>query len=157
MRKQILNSLTTAFFLSLMIFISCGDGGGGDEPPAPTAAEEQFARLAKTWTLSSVSADGTPVEGWEGFTVTFGGTATSGDYSTNGSQPDGTTRVWPASGRWTFASETDVNTIERNDGVSLRIALDTNGTSAVITFSIADDGNRQDIVEGDWNFTMTAP
>ena len=155
MKKQILNSLTTAFFLSLMIFISCG-GDGGDGPTPPTAAEEQFARLAKTWTVTSAQADGADVPDWTNLTITFGGTATAGSYNTNGQQPEGTTRVWPSSGTWTFVSETNVNTITRSDNIEIGIAVDTNGTSATLTFEIPSDGGRQDIVEGSWRFQLTA-
>ncbi|MEL6556793.1 MAG: hypothetical protein AAFQ94_01330 [Bacteroidota bacterium] len=150
MKKQILNSLTTAFFLSLVIFMSCG---GDDTPDGPTAAETQFELLAKTWAVSSATADGSPVDGWDSFTVTFGGTATAGTYTTNGQQPDGTSLVWPTSGTrtWTFESEENVNTINRNDGVAISVAVSE--TSATLSFTITDNSGRADIVEGNWVFT----
>lgn len=151
MKKQILNSLTTAFFLSLIIFISCG--GNDDGPSGPSDAEVQFALLAKTWTVTSATADSNPVDGWTDLTITFGGTATAGTFRTNGQQPDGTTLVWPASGSWTFASEDNVNTITRNDGVEISIAVDD--TRATLNFTIVDNSGRTDIVEGAWRFELT--
>ena len=152
MKKQILNSLTTAFFLSLIIFISCGDDDG---PSGPTAAEAQFELLAKTWSVTSATADGSPVDGWTDLTITFGGTATAGTYTTNGMQPDGTSLVWPTSGTrtWTFESEENVNTINRNDGVAISLAVDAN--QATLNFSIVDNSGRTDIVEGAWRFVLS--
>ena len=156
MKKQILNSLTTAFFLSLVIFMSCGGGSGGDDEPTISERELQFDRLAKTWTVSSAQADGNPIEGWDALTITFGGTATSGSFSTNGQQPDGTTRVWPTSGTWNFVSETDLNTITRSDGIEITLGVDNAGTTATLNFEIPTDGGRQDVVEGRWRFELTS-
>mgnify|MGYP001799336906 CR=1 FL=1 len=155
MKKQILNSLTTAFFLSLMIFVACGPGTDDDEVEIDER-QEQFDRLAKTWSVTSAQADGTDIDGWTDLTITFAGTATSGSLSTNGSQPDGTTRVWNSPDTWNFASEDDLNTIVRGDGVQISLAVDNAGTSATLTFNIAADGGRQDVVEGAWRFQLTA-
>ena len=151
MKKQILNSLTTAFFLSLVIFISCG-GGGDDEPSGPTPAEEQFDKLAKTWIVTSARADGSDVDGWDQLTITFAGTATAGTYSTNSQQPDGTTQVWPASGSWVFKSDTELNTIIRDNAIEIGLAVSDN--QATLTFEIVDNGGRSDIVEGNWTFVL---
>ncbi len=152
MKKQILNSLTTAFFLSLIIFMSCGDDS---TTPEPTAAETQFELLAKTWTVTKATADGSDVDGWTGLTVTFGGSATAGSYTTNGQQPDGTSLVWPSSGSWTFASEDNVNTITRDGSVEMSVAVDA--TNITLSFSITDNSGRTDVVEGNWVFTATGP
>lgn len=156
MKRQILNSLTTAFFLSLMIFISCGGGGNDDDTMEPSERELQFERLAKTWTVTSASADGTVIDGWTDLTITFAGTSTSGSYSTNSQQPDGTTRVWDSQGSWNFVSETNLTTITRDGSVEISIAVNNEGTSATLNFTIADDGGRQDVVEGAWRFELSA-
>lgn len=159
MKKQILNSLTTAFFLSLVIFISCG-GGNDDEPNGPTAAEEQFEKLAKSWTVTSAQADGRDVEGWTGLVISFSGTPTAGTYSVVGDKPEGTDQVWPASGgSWTFKSEEDVNTIVRSDGVEISVAVSeeaADGSStATLSFNIEDSTGRTEVVEGSWVFTLS--
>lgn len=151
MKKQILNSLTTAFFLSLVIFISCG-GGNDDEPDGPTPREEQFDLLAKTWIVTSAEADGRAIEGWDQLRITFAGTPTSGSYSTNGEQPDGTTEVWDTSGTWEFESDTELNTIIRDGETEIGIAVTEN--TATLTFTIEDSSGRTDVVEGRWEFEL---
>lgn len=155
MKKQILNSLTTAFFLSLIIFVSCGPNDDGDDPGI-SEREQQFDRLAKTWSVTSAQADGTVIDGWADLTITFAGTSTAGTFSTNGQQPDGTTRVWDTNGSWNFVSDENLTTITRNDGVEISVAVDNAGTSATLTFNIAADGGRQDVVEGSWRFELSS-
>lgn len=147
MKKLLLNSLTTAFFLSLILVVSCG--GNKDDDPGSTPNEDQFALLEGTWTLSSVTNEGNQVSGWEGFTITIGGSADNMTFTTGGTQPDGTTDVWE-NGSFTFGS--DVNTLNRNDNVEVTIAVTE--TQLTANFNIADPNGRAEEVFGAWIFVF---
>ena len=149
MKKLLLNSLTTAFFLSLTVLMACG--GKDDDTPDLTVAEEQFQLLEGTWTLSSVTNEGNQVSGWEGFTLTVGGSASSVSLTAGGTQPDGTTEVW-SSGNATFPSEDSASTLTRADGVE--VAITVSESQLTTSFTIAAAG-RAEVVEGAWTFTFT--
>ena len=96
--------------------------------------------------MSSITLDGADAtSNFDGLVLTIKSDKT---YSTNGSYDP----VWPSSGSFTFGS--DINTLTRDDGVSMTISVSE--TSLTITFTYADSGGRIDALPGDYVFSFTS-
>ena len=96
--------------------------------------------------MSSITLDGADVTtNFSGLVLTINSDKT---YSTNGSYDP----VWPSSGSFTFGS--DINTLTRDDGVSMTISVSE--TSLTITLTYADSGGRIDALPGDYVFSFTS-
>ncbi len=138
------------FSLSALMLMSCGDDDDAasvtDDPVEQTEEEKQLESLsASAWTMSGVTLDGADVDAnFLGLVLTIKADKT---YSTNGSYDP----VWPSSGTFTFGS--DINTLTRDDGVSMTIAVSE--TSLTITFTYSDSGGRIDGLPGDYVFSFT--
>ncbi len=137
------------FSLGALMLISCGDDDDAsvaDDPVEQTEEEKQLESLsASAWTMSSITLDGADVTtNFSGLVLTIKSDKT---YSTNGSYDP----VWPSSGSFTFGS--DLNTLTRDDGVSMTIAVSE--TSLTVTFTYADSGGRIDALPGDYVFKFT--
>ena len=131
-----------------MMLISCGDDDDAsvaDDPVEQTEEEKQLESLsASAWTMSSITLDGADVTtNFSGLVLTIKSDKT---YSTNGSYDP----VWPSSGSFTFGS--DLNTLTRDDGVSMTLAQSE--TSLTVTFTYADSGGRIDALPGDYVFNF---
>ncbi|MBT5505940.1 MAG: hypothetical protein HOK17_02210 [Flammeovirgaceae bacterium] len=138
------------FSIAAMMLISCGDDDDGsvaDDPAEQTEEEKQLESLsASVWTMSSITLDGADAtSNFDGLVLTIKSDKT---YSTNGSYDP----VWPSSGSFTFGS--DINTLTRDDGVSMTISVSE--TSLTITFTYADSGGRIDARPGDYVFSFTS-
>ena len=138
------------FSLGALMLISCGDDDDAsvaDDPVEQTEEEKQLESLsASAWTMSSITLDGADVTtNFSGLVLTIKSDKT---YSTNGSYDP----VWPSSGSFTFGS--DINTLTRDDGVSMTISVSE--TSLTITFTYADSGGRIDALPGDYVFSFTS-
>ena len=137
------------FSLGALMLISCGDDDDAsvaDDPTEQTEEEKQLESLsASAWTMSSITLDGADVTtNFSGLVLTIKSDKT---YSTNGSYDP----VWPSSGSFTFGS--DLNTLTRDDGVSMTISVSE--TSLTITLTYADSGGRIDALPGDYVFNFT--
>ena len=138
------------FSLGALMLISCGDDDDAsvaDDPTEQTEEEKQLESLsASAWTMSSITLDGADVTtNFSGLVLTIKSDKT---YSTNGSYDP----VWPSSGSFTFGS--DINTLTRDDGVSMTISVSE--TSLTITLTYADSGGRIDALPGDYVFSFTS-
>ena len=137
------------FSIAAMMLISCGDDDDSvaDDPTEQTEEEKQLESLsASVWTMSSITLDGADVTtNFSGLVLTINSDKT---YSTNGSYDP----VWPSSGSFTFGS--DINTLTRDDGVSMTISVSE--TSLTVTFTYADSGGRIDALPGDYVFSFTS-
>mgnify|MGYP003957206999 CR=1 FL=1 len=138
------------FSIAAMTLISCGDDDDGsvaDDPAEQTEEEKQLESLsASAWTMSSITLDGADAtSNFDGLVLTIKSDKT---YSTNGSYDP----VWPSSGSFTFGS--DINTLTRDDGVSMTISVSE--TSLTVTFTYADSGGRIDALPGDYVFSFTS-
>ena len=148
--KHLKHSLTASVFVSLIIFMSCGDD---DKPPTnESPADKQAKLLAFEWDLS---ANGAKLESaaqseWDDFTLTFSGDGSGGSYTSSGADA---AEVWPASGTWKFGDDND--TIVRNDGVEIDISSLTS-SGLTLAFEIETSGsNRSFGTEGNWSFEFT--
>ena len=148
--KHLRSFIFFTFSLAALMLISCGDDGDDpvtDDPVTePTEEENQLESLsASAWTMSSIILDGADVtSNFSGLVLTIKSDKT---YSTNGEYDP----VWPSSGTFTFGS--DLNTLTRDDGVSMTVSVSE--TSLSITFTYADAGGRIDALPGDYVFSFT--
>lgn len=100
---------TKHYILSLLVVLtfstlSCG---GNDDTPALTAEEQRLLDLGGTsgvtWVATSITFDGAPATGFDNFSLTLRGTATSKTYTSVGGDP-----LFEASGTWGF-NGTNIN------------------------------------------------
>tara|TARA_Y100001980_G_C14556924_1_gene354321 strand:+ start:164280 stop:164744 length:465 start_codon:yes stop_codon:yes gene_type:complete len=149
--KRVTDLLTALVFISLVVFISCNKGGGGDDGPTPQ--EEQVAKLVGTWVLATDGAKlGTTVRPeWEGLTVVISGNVDGGTIAVTGIPSDnGASDVWPSSASWTFGGS--ISELDRVDGISMNIQSVTD-TQLIVTFNVSTS-DRVTGFDGSWTFTF---
>ena len=135
------------FSLAALMLISCGNDDSADDlVTQPTEEENQLESLsASTWAMSSVTLDAADATlNFSGLALTLKADKT---YTTNGSYDP----VWPSSG--TFAFGSDLNTLTRDDGVSMTVSVSE--SSLTVTFTYADSSGRIDAIPGDYVFSFT--
>ena len=149
--KHLRSFIFFTFSLGALMLISCGDDSDDpvteDHVTESTEEEKQLESLsASAWKMSSITLDGADAtSNFDGLVLTINSDKT---YSTNGSYDP----VWPSSGSFTFGS--DINTLTRDDGVSMTISVSE--TSLTVTFTYADSGGRIDALPGDYVFSFTS-
>jgi hypothetical protein len=124
------------------------------DPTPPSVEEQQLTKLSTTWKASSVTLDGTPQTGYDGFTLTISGTAgaTSFGFATSG-RP--TTSPWSSGGTWTFGADPQTQ-ITRDDKVGITYSV--SDTQLQLNFNFSGSGytnTRVSKVTGDWIFNFT--
>lgn len=130
---------------------------GGDSKPTESVADQQLAKLSKTWKLTSVTLDGTAVTtpSYAAFQLVVTGTkgATSFGYTTAG-RPS--LSPWKASGTWSFVNGQETSQITRDPDNATDTQIMTyvvNETSLELNFTFAGAGyTRVDQVKGAWVF-----
>ncbi|OEK01894.1 hypothetical protein BFP97_10365 [Roseivirga sp. 4D4] len=141
---------TKNYLLSLLVLISfsvisCGGGGGdGDDTPTLTPGEQRLVDLAgssgTTWVATSITFDGAPATGFDNFSLTLRGTATSKTYTSIDGDP-----LFGASGTWDF-NGTNINQIlvdGNSDNIFTISNLNTTATPNTVRLSVnftADGG-----------------
>ena len=138
---------TKYYILSLLLItsvsvLSCG--GGGDDDPGLTAEEQRLLDLVgtsgSTWEASSITFDGAPATGFDQFSFTLRGTATSKTYTSIDGDP-----LFGASGTWGFNAD-NINQLifDGNDGNVYTLSnLNTAVTPATLRLTVnftADGG-----------------
>ena len=127
-------------YLSLVFVVlavlSCG--GGGDDTPDLTPEEQRLLDLGgtsgATWVASSITFDGAPADGFNNFSITLRGTATSKSYTTVSGSP-----VFGASGTWDF-NGTNINQLifDGNDGNIFQVSnLNASANPATVTLTVS--------------------
>jgi len=134
---------------------------GGDSKPTEPIADQQLAKLSKTWKLTSVTLDGTAVTtpSYSAFQLVITGTkgATSFGYTTNG-RPTGSGALspWKASGTWSFVTGQETTLITRdpdNAADKLDMTYVVSESALEISFNFQGAGYpRVDQVKGNWVF-----
>ena len=148
--KRVLDLLTALVFISLVVFISCNKGGGGDDGPTPE--EEQVAKLVGTWNLVSGGAQlgTTPRTEWEGLSGVLSGDVNGGTIAMSGVPSDpGASDVWPSSISWTFGGS--ITEVVRDDGVTMNVTVTE--TTLDVRFTITGSG-RIEGFDGAWSFSF---
>ena len=156
--KKLSSLLAALVFVSLVVFISCGDSGGDDPGTVdPLIEKADFFQNAWTVNASQISYKGNPPdESWEGFQLTISdATTTGGNYSTGTTVPDGFSTVWPSSGNWTW-NNTSGTEILRDGSLPITVSNLTIN-SVTLSFTIPEtSGGRTSGIEGAWSFTFTS-
>ena len=142
------------YIFSLLIVASFGlmsCGGGDDDTPALTAEEQRLLDLVgtsgSTWEATSITFDGAPATGFDNFSFTLRGTATSKSYSSIDGDP-----LFGASGTWAF-NGTNINELifDGNDGNVYTLSnLNTTATPSTLrlTVSFTSDGGAAAGIDG---------
>lgn len=150
--------LSIVCLLSLsLFFVSCGS-----DDPKTSEEETQLNKLKSTWTLQSVSNDGTDrTSEYPGMTLTISGTFTSGglyNYS-SASTNWPTLSPWKAIDTWKFKTDAISSTIIRQiDLIDMNYALSNNDNTLSLTFDYTGTGynnNRTQKTDGTWVFTFS--
>lgn len=129
-----------------MLFTSCQN-----DDPAPLTEEEQtLQNLARTWSLTDASADGTDVAEWfDGLRVSF---TEDKSYTVENAVPP----IWVSSGSFELVKSGTTYTIKRSDGVDLTISA-LSETAVTITMNHeAPTSARVDGISGSFTFTFEA-
>jgi hypothetical protein len=160
--NKFINITTSALFLSLIIFVSCG--GGSDEPddPIDPCAINSELLVSGVATISKVTnPSGTIVtDDWTGFTLAFSGTKDGGSFTTNVSTLNDTSldNIWSASGSWIFDStDSNCKTLTINGGFAAgtrNVAISAITASGInLSFNVPEtDTGRTQGIPGTWIF-----
>lgn len=130
--KYLLLSLLTLFSFAVL---SCG--GGGDDSPTLTDEEQRLLDLGgtsgATWIATSITFGGAPATGFESFSLTLRGTATSQTYESVDGDP-----LFQANGTWDF-NGANINELvfDGNTSNVFTISnLNTSATPATVTLTV---------------------
>lgn len=133
------------FLLVIMTFtvLSCKKGGDGDDTPELTQEEQRLLDLGgtsgATWIATSITFDGAPATGFDNFSLTIRGTATSKTYSSVDGDP-----LFGASGTWSF-NGTNINQLlfdgdDDNIFTLSNLVTSTTPATARLTVNFTADG-----------------
>lgn len=139
---------TKYYILSLLAILSfsvlsCGGGDDGDGTPALTAEEQRLVDLGgtsgSTWVATSITFDGAPATGFDSFSLTLRGTATSKTYTSIDGEP-----LFAASGIWGF-NGTNINQLifggdDNNIFTLSNLVTTTTPATARLTVNFTSDG-----------------
>ena len=139
--------------IALMMALSFISGCNKDDDEQ-SVKDKQTELLAKKWNIktdvNSVTLNGDDdTDQWPGFTVTF---YSNGTYVASNISEARLNTVWSSSGSWLFKSDTNVNTIVRDDGVEININVDQGSLS--MNFNYTEPNGRISGIEGEWVFDM---
>jgi hypothetical protein len=145
--KQLIVQAVVALTLATFLVLAGCDGG---DPPVPeeTEVEKATKLLTGTWSVQSVTVDGTDrTSVYKDVRISFNGSTLT---ATNGGV------VWPASTTWRFGDET-AKTITRGDGLTISVnELTSNKFVAALTWTRATlGGGRTESISGQHVFTFT--
>ena len=159
------------FYLLPFILLLIISGCKKKKEPSPEsggltqAEKDQIALLSQTWTMSSkqsmVTLDGQDISSqFPNFTLTV-----TSDFRHSTTGRSTTFSVWPASGTWEFAKNSDgtsdISRIIRSDGIEVSIDL-VNSTSIILSFSYltasasldGSNSGRLEGIEGSYIFSL---
>ena len=152
--KNLLNYISAALILSLMVFASCG-GGDDDTGSVDDPRDEAAMNLEGTAELASVTKPDNATElDWTGFEVTFNGNADGGGFTTRNSAD---LTVWPESGTWVFANEQGTVITRSAPGeddvdVEIRFTLDPAAVNLQFDIDTTAPAKAAGVIEGRWVF-----
>ncbi len=131
---------TKYYLLTLLAVISLATLSckkGGDDNPGLSAAEQRLLDLTgtdgTTWEATSITFDGAPANGFETFSFTLRGNATSKTYSSTDGDP-----LFNASGTWDFNGD-NINELifDGNSGNVFTVSnLNTTATPPTVVLTV---------------------
>ncbi|WP_421976874.1 hypothetical protein [Roseivirga seohaensis] len=135
-RIKHLSFLLIALFALTLSSCGGGGGGGGDDTPTLTAEEQRLLDLVGTtgvtYEATSITFNDVAATGFDDFTLTLRGTASSKTYSTTDGDP-----VFKATGSWAFKG-TSISEI-LIDSNSNNTFVITNFSASAGTFTLTVD------------------
>ncbi|MEQ8629168.1 hypothetical protein [Ekhidna sp.] len=150
--KQLSNLLAALVFASLVIFMSCGGGGGDDGPSDLEIAVDNLTISGGFSNPTTVQTDGGTADGdWSTFGITFTGSVDGGSYTVS-NVPAGFEDVW-ANGTWTINDAATVIT-RTQGGVDTDIVASIGEGSLTLEFDVADPTARTSGIAGEWTFVF---
>lgn len=156
--------LRTLGTLAVLLVASFTLNNCGKDNPAPPAEQVQLDKLKKTWTLVSVTLDGTDKRAPAGQIQTSFALTISGTF--NASNPKGPYNFtvtgteapspWPTSGTWRFGDDAESQIIRDNDSVAITYSLSSSGqlTLTFVCSACNYPGARAETVNGTWVFVL---
>lgn len=139
-----------------VLLMSCDEDNGGGSSEEQT----QLDKLTDTWTVSSVTLDGTDrTNDFPGLVLTISGTyAVNGTYAFSfaGTRPNPS--PWPASGTWKFDANPNSQIIRLDDSQKINYTLGSNNAQLTLEFNYQGSGfagGRVEVVNGNWQFVFT--
>ena len=159
--KYVARLLTLLILVSAGLFYASCDGGGGDEK---SEEELQLDKLKATWTIQSVTNDGTVrTDEYPNMTVTIAGTFTEGGVYNYTSDADSWPSVspWKAIDTWKFKTgEIGTSIIRQSDLQEIDYTLSNSDKTLQLAFNYQGPGfnnGRTESVTGGWIFIFTRP
>ncbi|MEQ6166462.1 hypothetical protein AAOE16_04655 [Ekhidna sp. MALMAid0563] len=150
--KQLSNLLAALVFASLVIFMSCGGGGGDDGPSDLEIAVDNLTISGGFSNPTTVQTGGGTADGdWSTFGITFTGSVDGGSYTVS-NVPAGFEDVW-ANGTWTINDAATVIT-RTQGGVDTDIVASIGEGSLTLEFDVADPTARTSGIAGEWTFVF---
>jgi len=150
--KRLSNLLAALVFASLVIFMSCGGGGGDDGPSALETAVNNLTVTGGFSNPTSVTTGVGAADGdWSSFGITFSGTVEGGDYAVSG-VPTGFEDVW-SDGTWTINSGANVIT-KTQGGQDTDISAQIEEGALTMSFNVSTQGGRTSGIDGNWTFVF---
>ena len=150
-----MKNLSKSYLVAIaMIMALSFISGCNNDDPEPSAKDKQTDLLAKKWNIktevNSVTLNGDDdTDNWPGFTVTF---YSNGTYVASNISAERLEKVWSSSGDWQFKSDSNLNTIVRDDGVEITIIIDEDNLS--MSFNYSQSNGRVSGIDGEWVFLM---
>jgi hypothetical protein len=150
--KRLSNLLAALVFASLVIFMSCGGGGGNDGPSELEIKVQNLTVSGGFSNPSNVQTDGGQADGdWSTFGISFTGSVDGGSYTVS-NVPTGFEDVW-SNGTWTINDAGTVITRTQN-GVSTDMTATIGEGSLTLEFFVADPNARTNGIAGSWTFVF---
>lgn len=149
--KSIIKALGGIVVILIAMMMGCKKD---NEPiPAPIEIDIQLQLITKGWVVEEetnrVLLDGVDVtENWEEFIFVLFSNYT---YTTIGVHSE-LEQVWPQYGTWQFKSDTELNTIIRDDGVTIDIIADELTLKMGFKYDISN--SRLSSTDGEWRFNL---
>ncbi|MFM9838964.1 MAG: hypothetical protein ACKVOQ_11910 [Cyclobacteriaceae bacterium] len=147
---------------SLLLIVSIGvlftlSNCGSPSPTPEPVADQQLAKLSKTWKITNVKLDGADkTTSYPGFQLIVTGTkgATSFGYTTSG-RP--LLSAWKSSGTWAFGTDPLTMLVRDPDSTTDKLDMTYTVSESTLTISFNYQGagyTRTDVVKGAWVFTF---
>lgn len=147
-----MKSLTKYILLLSIIALLTNCGGDSPDPQPVDETQAVIDGLAKTWTISGVTLDGTSVASdWDNVQVSF--TANKSFSITGLSQENAL--IWPSSGSYSFPDSSKPMSVLRSDGIAIAISNLTE-SSATLKLTISGrTGGRETGLSGSYSFSFS--
>jgi hypothetical protein len=147
--KKTFNVFVLILISGFIIFSGCKKN---DDDPGVPPEQDQAQKLAHTWVPGTVTFEGAPATGFDGFTITFN---TGNSYSAQNGYP-----VFRNSGSWAFKQEggspnINVIVLDNDPALELRITtLNETNFNSNITLSGSPNTARTTGLDGTYTFNL---